>query len=50
VGSANITGNSRENSMEMGVVVKGRAAIEISYVIDAVLKCATPWPHSGAAG
>lgn len=43
VGSANITGNSREDSMEMGVVVKSRAATEISYVIDAVLKCATPW-------
>lgn len=44
VGSANVTVASLENSMEMGVVLRGRAAREISYVIDAVLKCADPWP------
>jgi phosphatidylserine/phosphatidylglycerophosphate/cardiolipin synthase-like enzyme len=44
VGSANITAASRESSMEMGVVVKGRAALEIADVIDAVIKSAQCWP------
>ncbi len=44
VGSANLTSASRDYSMEMGVVVKGRAAYEISVVIEAVLKSAETWP------
>ena len=44
VGSANMTVASLEYSMEMGVVLKGRAAREISLVVDAVVKCADPWP------
>ncbi len=43
VGSANVTEYSLENSVELGVILSGRAALEISYVIDAVLQCATPW-------
>jgi phosphatidylserine/phosphatidylglycerophosphate/cardiolipin synthase-like enzyme len=44
VGSANVTAASRENSMEMGVVVKGHAALEIADVVDAVIKSAQCWP------
>jgi phosphatidylserine/phosphatidylglycerophosphate/cardiolipin synthase-like enzyme len=44
VGSANITAASLENSMEMGVVLQGRAALEIGYVVEAILRCAQPWP------
>lgn len=44
VGSANVTAASRENSMEMGVVVKGHAALEIADVVDAVIKSARCWP------
>lgn len=43
VGSANMTIASLEHSMEMGVVLKGRAAREIAHVVDAVLKCSDPW-------
>jgi phosphatidylserine/phosphatidylglycerophosphate/cardiolipin synthase-like enzyme len=43
VGSANVTAASLEYSMEMGVVLKGRAAAEIAVVVDAVLKSATVW-------
>jgi phosphatidylserine/phosphatidylglycerophosphate/cardiolipin synthase-like enzyme len=44
VGSANVTAASRENSMEMGVIVKGHAALEIADVVDAVIKSAQCWP------
>jgi hypothetical protein len=44
VGSANVTAASRENSMEMGVIVKGRAAREIRTVVDAVITAAQLWP------
>jgi phosphatidylserine/phosphatidylglycerophosphate/cardiolipin synthase-like enzyme len=44
VGSANVTAASRENSMEMGVVVKGHAALEIADVVNAVIKSARCWP------
>jgi hypothetical protein len=44
VGSANITAASRESSMEMGVIVKGHASLEIADVIDAVIKSARCWP------
>ena len=44
VGSANVTAASREHSMEMGVVVKGRAAAEIAVVVDAAIKSAESWP------
>ena len=44
VGSANVTAASRENSMEMGVVVKGQAALEIADVVGAVIRSAQCWP------
>jgi phosphatidylserine/phosphatidylglycerophosphate/cardiolipin synthase-like enzyme len=44
VGSANLTAASLEHSMEMGVVLKGRAAAAISDVIVAVMNSADPWP------
>jgi len=44
VGSSNFTGASRDYSMEMGVVVKGRAAQEISLVVEAVMEAADGWP------
>jgi phosphatidylserine/phosphatidylglycerophosphate/cardiolipin synthase-like enzyme len=43
VGSANMTVASLETSLEMGVVLEGRAAREVSYVINAILKCAVAW-------
>jgi phosphatidylserine/phosphatidylglycerophosphate/cardiolipin synthase-like enzyme len=42
VGSANLTLASRDYSMEMGVVLRGRAAQVIAEVVDAVLLCAEP--------
>jgi hypothetical protein len=44
VGSANFTAASRDYSMEMGIVVKGRAAYEISIVVEAIIKAAETWP------
>ena len=43
VGSANVTVASREQSMEMGVVVKGQAAAQVAIVVDAVIRSASPW-------
>jgi phosphatidylserine/phosphatidylglycerophosphate/cardiolipin synthase-like enzyme len=43
VGSANMTIASLENSMEMGVVLRGKAARQMSHVVDAVLRCADSW-------
>lgn len=43
LGSSNVTAASLEHSMEMGVVLEGRAAARVADVIDAVLKSATPW-------
>lgn len=43
LGSSNITAASLEHSMEMGVVLEGRAAVGVAEVIDAVLATATPW-------
>jgi len=45
VGSANLTAASRDYSMEMGVVLHGKAARQISAVLDAVIRAAeTYWP------
>lgn len=41
LGSSNVTAASLENSMEMGVVLEGRAAAGVAEVIDAVLAAAT---------
>lgn len=41
LGSSNVTAASLEHSMEMGVVLEGRAASTVSEVIDAVLAAAT---------
>jgi len=43
LGSSNVTAASLEHSMEMGVVVEGRAAASVAEVIDAVLAAATRW-------
>lgn len=43
LGSANMTAASLEYSMEMGVVLEGRAATTVAEVIDAVLQAATFW-------
>jgi phosphatidylserine/phosphatidylglycerophosphate/cardiolipin synthase-like enzyme len=43
VGSANVTAASREQSMEMGVIVKGQAAAEVAIIIDAIIGSAIPW-------
>lgn len=44
VGSANLTGASFDYSMELGVVLEGRAAAEVDNVVGAVIEAATPWP------
>jgi len=43
LGSSNVTAASLEHSMEMGVVLEGRAAASVADVIDAVLESAAPW-------
>lgn len=43
LGSSNVTAASLEHSMEMGVVLQGRAAASIADVIDGVLAAATKW-------
>jgi PLD-like domain len=43
LGSSNVTAASLEHSMEMGVVLQGRAAAGVAEVIDAVLAAATQW-------
>lgn len=43
LGSSNVTAASLEHSMEMGVVVRGRAANSVATVIEAVLTAATLW-------
>lgn len=43
LGSSNVTAASLEHSMEMGVVLEGRAAFGVAEVIDAVLAAATKW-------
>lgn len=43
LGSSNVTAASLLHSMEMGVVLEGRAAADVAEVIDAVLAAATPW-------
>lgn len=43
LGSSNVTAASLEHSMEMGVVLEGRAAASVADVIDAVLASSAPW-------
>ncbi len=43
LGSSNVTAASLEHSMEMGVVLQGRAAAGVAEVIDAVIAAATRW-------
>jgi phosphatidylserine/phosphatidylglycerophosphate/cardiolipin synthase-like enzyme len=42
VGSANMTGASFESSMELGVILSGEAARQLSRFVDVVLRCAKP--------
>ena len=44
LGSSNMTSASLEHSMEMGVVIEGRAAASVAEVIDAVLRAASELP------
>lgn len=43
LGSSNVTAASLEHSMEMGVVLEGRAAAGVAEVVDAVLAASTLW-------
>lgn len=43
LGSSNVTAASLEHSMEMGVVLQGRAAADVAEVLDAVLLSASQW-------
>ncbi len=43
LGSSNVNAASLEHSMEMGVVLNGRAAAGVAEVVDAVLAAASPW-------
>jgi phosphatidylserine/phosphatidylglycerophosphate/cardiolipin synthase-like enzyme len=43
LGSSNVTAASLEHSMEMGVVLQGRAAAGVAEAVDAVLAAATQW-------
>jgi len=43
LGSSNVTAASLDHSMEMGVVLQGRAAADVAEVMDAVLASATQW-------
>jgi hypothetical protein len=47
LGSSNATAASFRHSMEMGVVLEGRAAATVAEVIDAVLLAASPWHAQG---
>jgi phosphatidylserine/phosphatidylglycerophosphate/cardiolipin synthase-like enzyme len=44
VGSSNITTASLAHSMEIGVVLEGRAAADISVILEAVLAAAKQYP------
>jgi phosphatidylserine/phosphatidylglycerophosphate/cardiolipin synthase-like enzyme len=43
VGSANMTGASFESSMELGVILSGEAARQLSRFVEVVVQCAKPW-------
>lgn len=43
LGSSNVTAASLEHSLELGVVLEGRAAASVAEVMDAVLGAATQW-------
>lgn len=43
LGSSNVNAASLEHSMEMGVVLEGRAAAGVAEVVDAVIATATQW-------
>lgn len=43
LGSSNMTAASLEHSKEMGVVLQGRAAVDVAEVIDAVLATGAQW-------
>jgi phosphatidylserine/phosphatidylglycerophosphate/cardiolipin synthase-like enzyme len=43
VGSANMTGSSFDTSVELGVILAGEAARQLSRLVDVILRCATPW-------
>lgn len=43
VGSANMTGASFESSMELGVILSGEAARQLSRFVDVIVRCAKVW-------
>lgn len=43
LGSSNLTAASLEHSMEMGIALQGRTAVDVAVVLDAVLAASTPW-------
>jgi len=46
VGSSNINTASLEHSMEMGILLRGKASADVATVIDSVLMAAGPWRYS----
>jgi phosphatidylserine/phosphatidylglycerophosphate/cardiolipin synthase-like enzyme len=48
VGSANMTGSSFENSVELGVLLSGGAARQLEHFVRAVIRCAQPWQPTAA--
>lgn len=43
VGSANMTGASFEASLELGVILSGEAARQLSRFVEVIVRCARPW-------
>jgi phosphatidylserine/phosphatidylglycerophosphate/cardiolipin synthase-like enzyme len=43
VGSSNMNAASLEHSMEMGIVLQGKASADVATVVDSVLMAAVPW-------
>lgn len=43
VGSANMTGASFESSMELGVILSGEAARQLSRFVEVIVRCAKIW-------
>lgn len=43
VGSSNMNAASLEHSMEMGILLQGKASADVATVIDSVLMAAAPW-------
>jgi hypothetical protein len=38
-----MTGASFEHSVELGVLLTGKAARQLSHIAEAIIRCAKPW-------